>query len=413
MIPPLTLSIHWLGVVHNKDVLLEHGWLEKYVSTGTPTKWQTLAIDDTFTQEDINLGRVRYKHNGSETTEDRFDFKVDDGNEDGSDPVTQEFYITITPVNDQPTLTGDNAVTKDDAGAKEGETYVFTVDDLGWADPDDDPVNVTYIIRDLPDPATQGTLLINGVAAVASTLNASGEITTNGTTFTLADLIARKVQFKHLGDKPVSTTFTYVVEDDGNNGANGQPDGTGVVKSAVQTVTLEFKEVNDTPKRPDLGISRIDPLAAPGATVATLDQQTDEETTTQTDFTYALVAEGHADYEDDNAYFVFNGRELKFKSDAALKAAGLELKLEDDTDSSYSISLTVTDTAAGNDPRTTDPDLRAKTRPPETYTIPVRSFDVDWNTSTPGVQNAPTIAVDLRTNEITVGTDAAIDLFDR
>ena len=394
-----------------QKVLLEHGRLQINEGTSSTPDWQTFSVADrrlTFTQQDIIEGKIRYLHDGSETTADKFNFTVSDGENTISGEV---FNITVTEVNDQPTLTGDNAVTKDDAGAKEGLTYVFTEDDLGATDPDDDPENVTYIIGTLP-AAAQGTLQVYDDAKVNSDGSTGDWVDAvgNTTTFTLADLIADKVRFVHSGAKPVATSFTYVVRDDGNDGPDGLPDGTGVVNSALQTFTLEFKEVNDEPSALDLGISRIDPLTAPGATVATL-TTTDEETPdltanppeNQTAFTYALVSG-----EGDNAYFEISGRELKFKSSADLKTAGLggtelELKLEDD---SYSITLTVTDVGVGS-----DPDQLAKSRT-ETYTIPVRSFDVDWDTSNSGVQNAPTIAVDLATNMITVGTTAAEGLFD-
>ena len=38
----------------------------------------TVAIT-TFTQDDINNSRLIYVHDGSETTNDSFDFSVDDG----------------------------------------------------------------------------------------------------------------------------------------------------------------------------------------------------------------------------------------------------------------------------------------------------------------------------------------------
>ena len=58
----------------------------------------------TFTQDDIDNGRLTYLHNGSETTIDSFDFTVDDGM--GTVSVGT-FVITINPVNDVPVANDD------------------------------------------------------------------------------------------------------------------------------------------------------------------------------------------------------------------------------------------------------------------------------------------------------------------
>ena len=83
--------------------------------------------DETFTQADIDEGRVRYEHNGREEERDSFTYSVRDGAEAGSSTNTMgSFSITITGTNDAPTATEttspapDKAVTEsghDDAGA--------------------------------------------------------------------------------------------------------------------------------------------------------------------------------------------------------------------------------------------------------------------------------------------------------
>ena len=246
----------------------------------------------------------------------------------------------------------------------------FSAFDLGVYDPDSTNAQVTYGIETLP-AAAQGKLQteISGVWTDAA----------SATLFTLADLVAGKVRFVHSGATPAEITFTYKFKDNVGN------------FSAAQEVTINVRETNDAPSDPELGISRIDPEALAGTTVATL-STTDEETTTQTAFTYALVSG-----EGDNAYFTITGRELSFKSSAALTTAGLKLKLEGDN---YIITLTVTDTGVGS-----DADQVAITKT-VTYTIPVRSFLIDWADAA-GVQDAPTTAVDMadtRSGDITIGT---------
>ncbi len=56
----------------------------------------------TFTQADIDLNRLVYVHDGSETTSDNFTFTVSDGAGGSSGATT--LTLTITPVNDAPTI---------------------------------------------------------------------------------------------------------------------------------------------------------------------------------------------------------------------------------------------------------------------------------------------------------------------
>ena len=63
-----------------------------------------LSVGDMFTQEDIDLNRITYSHNGSETTADSFNFRLSDGLEDGASTVDGAFSIYISAVNDAPVL---------------------------------------------------------------------------------------------------------------------------------------------------------------------------------------------------------------------------------------------------------------------------------------------------------------------
>lgn len=60
----------------------------------------TLGLGDTFTQADLDSGKVRYRHDDSETTVDAFGFSLADGGEDGSVASTGTFTISVTLVND-------------------------------------------------------------------------------------------------------------------------------------------------------------------------------------------------------------------------------------------------------------------------------------------------------------------------
>ena len=74
-----------------------HGRLELTTAPGVSVS--------TFTQADIAANRVIYVHDGSETTSDSISFTVSDGagGSIGSTTVT----LTVTPVNDAPTITSD------------------------------------------------------------------------------------------------------------------------------------------------------------------------------------------------------------------------------------------------------------------------------------------------------------------
>ncbi|MEY4181355.1 MAG: hypothetical protein RLY70_4930, partial [Planctomycetota bacterium] len=63
-----------------------------------------LAVGGTFTQADINSGRLVYAQNGSETLLDGFNFRLSDG---GTTAITGRFLITVTPVNDVPIAVSD------------------------------------------------------------------------------------------------------------------------------------------------------------------------------------------------------------------------------------------------------------------------------------------------------------------
>jgi hypothetical protein len=57
-----------------------------------------------FTQADLDAGRVRYVHDGSETTADAFTLRLSDGGEDGAAPALGTLDIVVVPVNDAPAI---------------------------------------------------------------------------------------------------------------------------------------------------------------------------------------------------------------------------------------------------------------------------------------------------------------------
>lgn len=119
-----------------------------------------LGAGDTFTQDDIDNGRVSWTHDGGETVSDSFSFDVSDA--DGESTTGHSFGFDITPVDDDGTAQ-DDAVSTQETGFVIGSLF----DDNG-SGPDVDPDGALTIVE------------IDGVAAsVGQTITlASGALLT-------------------------------------------------------------------------------------------------------------------------------------------------------------------------------------------------------------------------------------------
>lgn len=131
-----------------------------------------------FTQAEIDAGLVVYIHEGSETTSDSFGFSLADGGEDGAAPVTGDFEIVVTEVNDEPVLMPVDV----DGEIVEG-SVLSDSGSLSFADPDQgEAVEVaetltSIIVSNGILSATQRTVLEDGFSAViASFENGTGTI---------------------------------------------------------------------------------------------------------------------------------------------------------------------------------------------------------------------------------------------
>jgi len=171
----------------------------------------TATAGTTFTQ--VNLddpSQVRYVHNGSETTSDRFSFTVSDGT--GGSVGNQTFSIQVNPVNDAPILISNNSVT-----LSEGDGAILTPVMLLISDVDSPAVSLQYSISSVP---TNGTLLLAGTA-------------TN--TFTQNDIFNGLVRYQHNGSEAPFDRFTFTVTD----GA--------ILLPGSNTFNISVLPVNDAP----------------------------------------------------------------------------------------------------------------------------------------------------------------------
>jgi VCBS repeat-containing protein len=131
-----------------------NGRLEKATNPG-------VAVSS-FTQQNVMDNVVQYVHNGGETISDSFVFKVSDVN--GNELTGQSFSITVTPVNDAPTLSSATAQSMLEDGSLE-----LTVAMTDGADVDGDALSLivgsgaNYSVQGVtitPDADFHGTLTV-------------------------------------------------------------------------------------------------------------------------------------------------------------------------------------------------------------------------------------------------------------
>ncbi|MGJ3245093.1 MAG: tandem-95 repeat protein [Elainellaceae cyanobacterium] len=194
--------------------------------------WQKLGVGTSFTQDDLNDGRIRYvfhkDSSGNEIFTDSFSFEVRDGeireyptvreggvwNSDGSALEINTFNITINVPpggsggsggTQNPDVTSNAPPTIDlnqgIANVLEGETVTITNALLKASDTDNTASELIYRIETLP---TSGTIKLNGLA-----LGLYGS-------FTQADVDNNRVTFTHAGDEDFIDSFKFTVSDGKN-----------------------------------------------------------------------------------------------------------------------------------------------------------------------------------------------------
>jgi hypothetical protein len=178
---------------------LLNGRLERTTASGTAVT--------TFTQADINAGRLQYVHDGSETTSDSFQFTLTDGQA----TLTGTFAITVTPANDAPVLAAPTLT------LSEGQTVTLSSADISAADSETAAGSLVFSITDLS----------NGRFERAT---AAG---TAITSFTQAEITAGQIRFVHNGSNN-APAFKVSVSD-------------GSTSTSAVAATVTFQVVNDAP----------------------------------------------------------------------------------------------------------------------------------------------------------------------
>ncbi|MGL1937091.1 MAG: BspA family leucine-rich repeat surface protein [Fibrobacterales bacterium] len=167
--------------------LPEHGMLNK---SGSP-----VVLNGIFIMSDLTDGYITYEHNGSNTTQDYFEFTVSDGANDLTD---QTYAINITPIDDDaPSMVNNNPLILD-----EGETTTITNTLLSVTDTEANDETLEFIVNNLPEHGSLNNL--------------ANPIALNGT-FLMSDITNGYITYEHDGSNTTQDYFEFTVSDGTND----------------------------------------------------------------------------------------------------------------------------------------------------------------------------------------------------
>ncbi|PCK06169.1 MAG: hypothetical protein COA42_17515, partial [Alteromonadaceae bacterium] len=147
-----------------------------------------------FTQNDIDTGKVNFVHDNTNTTTGGFNFTVSDG----TDTLNgQSYSINVTPVDDDTPTIVNASVT-----LNEGTTITLTLAHLSANDADTDNTTLIYTVGNV----SVGDLSIN-----------SSPWSGGNNSFTQQDIINGNVVYTHDGSNTISDSFTFSVMDTATN----------------------------------------------------------------------------------------------------------------------------------------------------------------------------------------------------
>ncbi|MFK7862970.1 MAG: cadherin-like domain-containing protein, partial [Pseudohongiellaceae bacterium] len=169
------------------------------------------AVNDTFTKADLDSGKFRYVHNGTEpvgaNASTTFTVDATDNSPAGINTAGNPSPSTVT--NETITL---NITSRNDAPEKavavptipEGGTLVIDENFIDFTDPDSPSTQFTIILDTVP---TKGALFLDGVRLGV------------GSMFLRSDLVADKIEYRHFDSNPdadtstIDDSFNYTMRD--------------------------------------------------------------------------------------------------------------------------------------------------------------------------------------------------------
>ncbi|MDB9526378.1 Ig-like domain-containing protein, partial [Oscillatoria sp. CS-180] len=195
-----------------------------------------LGLYDSFSQKDIDDGKLSFQHAGGEIFNDKFEFSLSDGANVTTDNNTPfEFDISVTPINDSPTATaGGNPF------VKEGESVVIiSGSHLSIGDVDGTGQTPTFTPTPNPNYADSNTLTFKVTTLPQhGTLKVNGVVVDANTVITKADLDAGNLVYEHGGDEFFSDFFEVQPNDN---------TGTANELGNIERVNIDIATVNDNP----------------------------------------------------------------------------------------------------------------------------------------------------------------------
>ncbi|MCG8580598.1 MAG: T9SS type A sorting domain-containing protein [Bacteroidales bacterium] len=190
-----------------------------------------------FTQLQLDNGKIRYTHNGTNTTSDSFKFSVTD---DGNNKLTdQTFSIKINSIDDDaPTITTNNGLS-----IQKGSTESINLTSLAANDTESDNATIVYSIT---------TQVVNG--RMENTNNQGVSINT----FTQQDLTDGLIQYVHNGSATTEDYFIFKVIDASLNELTNQ-----YFNIAISTPTsVEEQRHNQIKVYPNPAATKVDVTTA-------------------------------------------------------------------------------------------------------------------------------------------------------
>ncbi len=281
-------------------------------TTGILLNGAALALGQTFTQADVNSGRVSLLQDGANATSDGIALSIDDGNEDGSAAATATLSVAINPINDLPmgsveitgtatedaTLTASNTLTDGDGlgvisyqwqrdgvdiGGATLATYTLGQADVGKA---------ITVVASYTDGQGTAESVVSGATALVANVNdlPTGSVTITGTAAEDATLTATNSLADEDGLGPISyqwqrdgvdisgataNSFTLGQDDVGKaiTVVASYTDGQGTAESVVSGATALVTNADDLPT----GGVTITGTAAEDATLTATNSLADED----------------------------------------------------------------------------------------------------------------------------------------